>query len=1061
MAEGDVVRTIKITATGENIDSTTASVNNLGDATSKLSDSNDKSTKSSGGAKNALVDLAASIYVAKSAYEALTAASDGSSTSLGKATAALISAFGAILAYAPDKIGAIWQDGIDKLNSYVTLSQKAGDLGVDYYQRLTKAATDAKKPADDYLKIITNINAALDRQLGTDGNQNGSKFNTQVLELQKNGNLQGQTADVNRLNSSVGGQEQLSAALKLIQDAEEAGEKLVALKLAGTLLGPDAAANLKADNDYIFQMQKSIQDVQASDLIKQADVDRAVAMQKVLDDSQKIIGSWFVKAASDWSGLGIGIQQLWVNANENFASVLTWLSSILAKTKEIANVKPDDPENSIWTKMGNFFTNGGTDMPNGVTKLDSANRQFEIAKQSLGSKLGNRQNITNGQRQSQSTDDKLTVDQSSPAAVVQAAAKAQKDYNDAVDRAINSLNKHAATQKADADAVGLGDAALAAYRASAAETAAVQANGGKETEAQAKSFSDAAIAATNAADALAKAKVASDISRGSQLAFVSPEDVQIANQLKGIYGNDIPAALNSSQAAAMRMNNAMSTINTTGRAATATFATDFVGALVQGETKMQALEAASAALGKTLLNAGLNSLVNTGLNAVAPTATQTASATASATILTSAGTTLAASMVAGATSAAGILAGGGTAAGVGVDVGTSVGGATLVTSGATAGGFIATAAAALGVTTATLTAIMGPLAALLAVAAGIGFSMFGSSDDSKKDAANQAAIAQTTQLNADSLTRQQQDQYNMQQAQLSTGDTGSLNNQLQTFDLQAQQQRAAEAQKGDGAIVELEQSLAAQRLAIIQKSNAAITQTMEDFLNSVKTGSQSILSPADQLAYERNLFNSQLAGAQGGDSTDLNALTSTASALLTLAQNFYASGTGYADTYTQVTNAIQSLANNPGQTGYADPNKTGITADNSWTTVNMPGGYQATATISGMAEGGIVGNGLYNKDSVVARYAGGGSIALAGGEAVTRATSVNANTIGMLNHINRTGNTPKNDNSDVVRTLAQGFNGQTTAIVNELRALSSRVGSLEDTTRMASNKRRVPGMKAA
>jgi hypothetical protein len=41
-------------------------------------------------------------------------------------------------------------------------------------------------------------------------------------------------------------------------------------------------------------------------------------------------------------------------------------------------------------------------------------------------------------------------------------------------------------------------------------------------------------------------------------------------------------------------------------------------------------------------------------------------------------------------------------------------------------------------------------------------------------------------------------------------------------------------------------------------------------------------------------------------------------------------------------------------------------------------------TISGMPEGGIVGNGLYNEDSIVARYAGGRSIALAG------ASSVNA-----------------------------------------------------------------------
>jgi hypothetical protein len=39
---------------------------------------------------------------------------------------------------------------------------------------------------------------------------------------------------------------------------------------------------------------------------------------------------------------------------------------------------------------------------------------------------------------------------------------------------------------------------------------------------------------------------------------------------------------------------------------------------------------------------------------------------------------------------------------------------------------------------------------------------------------------------------------------------------------------------------------------------------------------------------------------------------------------------------------------------------------------------------------------LYNRDNVVARYFGGGSTAFAGGEAVTRAISVNANTIGML-----------------------------------------------------------------
>jgi hypothetical protein len=38
--------------------------------------------------------------------------------------------------------------------------------------------------------------------------------------------------------------------------------------------------------------------------------------------------------------------------------------------------------------------------------------------------------------------------------------------------------------------------------------------------------------------------------------FLSQDDVAIANQLKGIYGNDVPAALASSEASALRLNTA-------------------------------------------------------------------------------------------------------------------------------------------------------------------------------------------------------------------------------------------------------------------------------------------------------------------------------------------------------------------------------------------------------------------------------------------------------------------------------------------------------------------------
>ncbi|WP_431856600.1 tape measure protein [Azospirillum sp.] len=71
--------------------------------------------------------------------------------------------------------------------------------------------------------------------------------------------------------------------------------------------------------------------------------------------------------------------------------------------------------------------------------------------------------------------------------------------------------------------------------------------------------------------------------------------------------------------------------------------------------------------------------------------------------------------------------------------------------------------------------------------------------------------------------------------------------------------------------------------------------------------------------------------------------------------------------------------------------------------------YRLGGIVGGYEAGGIVGNGLWNVDSVRARYAGGGEILLAGGEHVTRATAVNDRTLPVLDAINRTGRVPMVD----------------------------------------------------
>ena len=69
-------------------------------------------------------------------------------------------------------------------------------------------------------------------------------------------------------------------------------------------------------------------------------------------------------------------------------------------------------------------------------------------------------------------------------------------------------------------------------------------------------------------------------------------------------------------------------------------------------------------------------------------------------------------------------------------------------------------------------------------------------------------------------------------------------------------------------------------------------------------------------------------------------------------------------------------------------------------------GFSWGGLIPGYANGGVVGNGIWDQDSVLAKFAGGGHIALAGGEFVTTARAVNDNTFPMLDYINRTGSLP-------------------------------------------------------
>ncbi|MBN8982975.1 MAG: hypothetical protein J0H32_00595, partial [Rhizobiales bacterium] len=178
--------------------------------------------------------------------------------------------------------------------------------------------------------------------------------------------------------------------------------------------------------------------------------------------------------------------------------------------------------------------------------------------------------------------------------------------SDRFDTSADAIEKRAAALRAEASAVDLGTAARERAKIVAQlETVARQANAaaGKGenvvTEEQRKHIDEVADAYSRAAEAVQKARVASDISFGRQTAFLSAEDVAIARQLSTIYGNDVSAALGSSEAAALRLNNALSDINRTGLDTTRGFLVDFNQQVRNGVSGLDALKTAGAnALGR-------------------------------------------------------------------------------------------------------------------------------------------------------------------------------------------------------------------------------------------------------------------------------------------------------------------------------------------------------------------------------------------------------------------------------------------------------------------------------
>ncbi|WP_256807794.1 hypothetical protein [Bradyrhizobium sp. Bra64] len=852
-----------------------------------------------------------------------------------------------------------WSSAGEKLEQYSTISKDALSVGVtpEYMQRVGKSFEDAGGKISDATDLLKKFYAVSADKLG------GSDLQKKIDAHIDADNLDTNTG-VDKFSDAIGTEDKYRAVLSLLKQMTDEGKKLAAIDIASTFASPDQLEAFRQNSDYFLQMQEAADKIAATKLVNQQDIDDATALKNRYDDAVKILSERWIPFQDTIIAGGMELHRVWVGIVELLASAVTSITNFALKIGQIIS---DIPGLVAGLKM---MGSAAANMIPGVAGVRAVYGALNPAPATVSSGLSDAQSrlasglsspnaVAAARNQTNGISDFLRKDSSHE---IKTATAATQEYTDAVDRAINSLQKHNLQQQADAKAVGLGSGQLARFRAEAAETAAVLANGGKETEEQAARFAKLKDAAASAAVALEKAKLASDINRGKQLMFASAEDVKIANQLKGIYGDDIPAALNSAEAATIRWQDAMKGVVDDIKNAAGAFANNFVSGIMSGKNAMDVLKSSVNDLGKSLTSAGINNIIKDPTSPV---------------------------------------------------------------------GYIET---------------------------GIGIisQMFGGDDgEAEKKRQQEAEDRANTQRQIDEKKRSYY--YATQEASINTD---TIKGQLQVFDLEAQRQRADEFNAGGYAIVELEKKLAADRQAIVDKANKAVIKSYQDFLDSVKTGDLSTLSPEDQLKFAQNKFSTDVAKAKTGDEDAINSVTKDAQDLLTIAKAFYASGTGYGDIYDTVTKTIQAMvdggniiqiAPDAGATTQAD-NKTPQESYNSAVSaaLNFANNDSGAQSLLGYAGGGVVANGTRGVDSVTAQ--------LAGGEFVTRTAAVNPATIGALSYINHTGRAPKQDsNAEIVRVLTQGFNNQTSVLADKLDSLAERVKRVEDATRQSNTQRRVPG----
>lgn len=449
-------------------------------------------------------------------------------------------------------VSEAWRLGGERLAEYVAIAEKARDANVstDFFQRITKAAEDAKTPVEALTEAFKKLNDASAPTLG------GSAAQNRLTELAKAGNFGGNSG-VAALQGANSGEERLRALASLVDQALAKGERLAALDIAKAFGGDQLAANLAKDAGYLDNLLGSADEIAAKELISAGDIQRATDLRDRLDAAEKILSQRWHPIQDILTNLGIKMREVWVDIVEAIAKAVDAVFKLGERIASAIAPLLDliQSAGQLIGKAAPYLAVAGAGAPAGIG-FGPAIAAYAIGKISAPSGVDQE----SAQREALLADAKKRLaeglnrkfDTSKPPPVAEEAS--------AYDRATESILKYIEVTKASAATVGLSVAEQEKAKVVAQLTAAAMKDGTPITAELRAEMEKLGDKAGSAAQALEKAKVAADIKFNRDTALLSQEDVQIAQALKGLYP-DVATALESVEAQAMRANNAFKSMS--------------------------------------------------------------------------------------------------------------------------------------------------------------------------------------------------------------------------------------------------------------------------------------------------------------------------------------------------------------------------------------------------------------------------------------------------------------------------------------------------------------------